>query len=181
MLKKLINKYRSTTDLNRFLIIGGSLFLLWRVFRKWMILEGQYMEFTNTWASAYLIIANFVLSILGYDTSVDPSMNKLWLTGASQSIEVVYDCMGINLFFIFMIFIMAYPGRLRTKLWFIPTGIGLIFLLNSLRMAALAVIAANKYHLLDLYHHFIFQGVIYLIIFVLWWWFSSINKEALNP
>jgi exosortase/archaeosortase family protein len=180
MLKKLINKYRTTTDLNRFLIIGGSLFLVWRVFRKWMLLEGQYLEFTNIWAKAYLNIAGFVLSVFGYDTSTDFSLNKLWLTGASQAIEIVYGCLGVNLLFIFMIFIMAYPGKLKIKIWFIPAGICLLFILNALRMAALAVVAANKYHLLDLYHHFILQGVIYIIIFALCWWFSVINKKAIT-
>lgn len=176
--QNIINKYRTTTDLNRFIVKGGSLYLLWRVFRKWMILKGQFSDFTDVWAAVYLRIAHFVLTILGYDTTVNYPLRKLWITGASDAIEVVYDCLGVNLFFIFMVFIIAYPGKILTKLWFIPTGFVLIFVLNAFRMAVLTVIVSKTPHLMDLYHHFIFQGVIYLFIFLLWWIFSSVlNKR----
>lgn len=176
MLLKLLDKYRSTTDLNRFLIKGGTLFLLWRMFRKWMILHGQYTDFTRVWSEIYLRIARFVLTLTGFDTTVNYSLRKLWLTGADNAIEVVYDCLGVNLFFVFIIFIIAYPGKFKIKLWFIPLGVVVIFLLNALRMAALTLIVAKHPHLMDLYHHFIFQGLIYIAIFAMWWKYSQIAK-----
>ena len=177
MLKSVIHKYKSTTDLNRFLLKGGSLFLLWRVFRKWMILHGQYTHFTEVWATVYLKIARFVLTITGFKTEVSYPERKLWLVGSSDSIVVAFDCLGVNLFFIFMIFLLAYPGRVKYKCWFLPMGLLGIFLLNALRMAALTVIVAHHPDQMDLYHHFIFQAVIYLFIFTLWWWFSKLEKR----
>ena len=177
MLKSIIQKYKSTTDLNRFLLKGGSLFLLWRVFRKWMILHGQYTHFTEVWATIYLKIARFVLTIAGFKTEVTYPERKLWLVGASDSIVVAFDCLGVNLFFIFMIFLLAYPGRIKYKSWFLPMGLLGIFFLNALRMAALTVIVAHHPDQMDLYHHFIFQAIIYLFIFTLWWWFSKLEKQ----
>lgn len=176
-LKQLISKYNATSDLNRFLIKGGILFMMWRVFRKWMFLKGQYSEFTDIASVVYLKVARFFLDILGYETSVSFSERKLWIKGADNAIQIIYDCLGINLFFIFMIFILAYPGNNKVKLWFIPLGIVDIFLLNSMRMAALTPIVANKPHLMDLYHHFIFQGVIYFYIFAMWWLFTKIGSK----
>lgn len=177
MLNLLITKYKDTSDLNRFLIKGGSLFLCWRIFRKWMILHGQYTHFTEVWAKVYLKIARFVLSLFAYDTTICFPDRKLWLTNASEAIVVAYDCLGVNLLFIFMIFIVAYPGSIKRKAWFIPLGIAIIFLLNSLRMAALTIVVAKHPDQMDLYHHFIFQAVIYLCIFALWWWFSNLDKK----
>lgn len=177
MFVKLLDKYRNTTDLNRFLIKGGSLFLLWRVFRKWMILKGQYTDFTQVISKVYLKLAYSFLRIFGVDVTADYSCRKLWVTGSENAIEVVYDCLGVNLFFIFAVFIVAYPGKLKTKLWFIPFGFAVIFLLNAMRMAALTLIV-NKYpEQMDLFHHFIFQGIIYIGIFAMWWWFSKIGRD----
>ena len=109
------------------------------------------------------------------DTSVSYIERKLWINGANDAIEIVYDCLAINLFFVFMVFIIAYPGKLKTKLWYIPFGIVVIFILNSMRMAALTLIVAKNPHLMDLFHHFIFQGLIYVFIFLMWWYFTKIG------
>nr|MDA3927648.1 exosortase/archaeosortase family protein [Prolixibacteraceae bacterium] len=142
MIRKIYDKNLITSDLNRFLIKGGTLFLLWRVFRKWMILKGQYTDFTQVVSEIYLRLAQFYLTLFNFKTSVNFSERKLWITGASNAIEVVYDCLGVNLFFVFTIFLVAYPGILKHKLWYIPSGIVVVFLLNSLRMAALTPIVA---------------------------------------
>ena len=177
MFKKIIQKYKSTTDLNRFLIKGGPLFLAWRMFRKWMILHGQYTHFTEVWATVYLKISRFVLTISGFETTVSYPDRKLWLSNANNAIVVAYDCLGVNLLFIFMIFIVAYPGRVKLKVWFIPFGVVAIFLLNAFRMAALTVVVAKHPDQMDFYHHFVFQGFIYFFIFALWWWFSKLDKK----
>lgn len=179
MLNKILNKYHQISDLNRFLLKGGSLFLLWRVFRKWMILDGQFTDFTQVVSVGYLRIARFFLNLFQYNTSVDYSTRKLWLNGSEQAIEIVYDCLGVNLFFVFLIFMLAYPGKPKIKAWFIPMGFAVIFLLNSMRMAALTVIVDCCPSKMDLYHHFIFQGLIYLGIFAMWWWFTFFqNKKS---
>lgn len=175
-MKELLTKYRQSSQLNQFLIKGGLLFLLWRVFRKWMLLKGQYLEFTDYWADIYLLIARLSLRVLGFKTEIDYSVNKLWLSGANEAIVVVYDCLGVNLFAIFTIFILAYPGNLKTKAWYIPAGLAVIFLLNAWRMAALTLVVARWPEQMDLFHHFIFQGLIYLVIFAMWYFFGKNPK-----
>jgi exosortase/archaeosortase family protein len=177
MFKKFINKYKKTTDLNRFLIKGALMFIVWRVFQKWMILHGQYTDFTQFASTLYIRSGSFFLKTFNYDVSVNDQARKMWLTGSDQAVEIVYDCLGINLFFVFLIFLMAYPGSLRTKAWFIPLGFLIIFLLNSMRMAALTIVVDCCYHQLDLLHHFVFQGIIYLAIFGLWVWFSAMKQQ----
>lgn len=177
MFRKIIDKYKQTTDLNRFLIKGGTLFIVWRIFQKWMILEGQYTNFTQLASSLYLKTGSFFLNLINYDVTVNYPQRKMWLVGSEQAIEVVYDCLGINLFFVFLVFLLAYPGKIRTKRWFIPMGLIVIFMLNSMRMAALTIVVNCCYHRLGFLHHFVFQGIIYLVIFGLWVWFSNFKQE----
>jgi exosortase/archaeosortase family protein len=167
-IKQIGHSYKETSDLNRFLIKGGTLFVAWRVFRKWLFLWGQYGDFTQIFSLAYLKVSSFFLSLFGIRYHVDLASRKLWVVGSPQAIEIVYDCLGTSLFATFLIFMLSYPGKLKTKMWFIPMGLLIIFLLNAARMAALTVVAYRWYRLLDLFHHFIFAGLIFLSIFVLW-------------
>jgi exosortase/archaeosortase family protein len=177
MLHRLIEKYKQATDLNRFLMKGTVLFLAWRVFRKWLIVKGKTSAFTQAVSWLYLKTSRFFLTVFGFDTQMNLEERKLWLTGASESIEVVYGCLGINLFAVFLVFIIAYPGKLWLKSVFIPAGFILIFLMNALRMAALTYIVDKWHEHTDLFHHFIFQGLIYVGIFIIWLYFIQLGNK----
>jgi exosortase/archaeosortase family protein len=169
--------YLETSDLNRFLIKGGVLFMVWRVFRKWLLLEGEYSVFTQQFSLLYLNVSQFFLNVFGFETASYFSGRRLWIAGSNQSIEIVYDCLGTSLFFTFLIFLLAYPGRIRTKLWYIPMGFAVIFVLNAARMAALTVIVSRWPNRMDLFHHYIFQGFIFASIFLMWILFIHISKQ----
>ncbi len=181
MIKKIIERYKKTSELNKFLTKGVILYFLWRIFRKYMLLWGQYEDLTYAFAALYLKVSDFFLRITGFESLVDYDTNKLWIKGSENSIEVVYDCLGINLFVVFAIFIVIYPGKLISKLWYLPSGLIIIFILNAMRMSAMAYIADVKPQNFDVFHHFIFQGVIYIAIFLMWFGFvrlSAKNQKA---
>ena len=177
MFKRILAKYNETTDLNKFLIKGIALFMAWRVFRKWMLLNGEQTEFTHWFATIYLKVVGFLLSFLAFDPIIDYPSRSLWLEGSTHSIYVAYDCLGVNLFFIFLIFIVAYPGLIKHRIQFVISGFLIIFLLNSMRMAALAWIVSKWPEKMDFYHHFVFQGVIFAAIFAMWFMFSQLNQK----
>ncbi|HPR33090.1 MAG TPA: exosortase/archaeosortase family protein [Prolixibacteraceae bacterium] len=177
MLRSLFAKYKASSDFNRFLIKGTLLFLAWRVFRKWMLLKGQYTAITQLGATLYLKTSRFLLSLFGMDTVVDYGERKLWLVDASEAIEIVYDCLGINLFFVFFIFMLAYPGSLKIKSWFIPLGFLSIFLMNAARMAAMTILVEKHPQHADFYHNFLFQALIYIGIFLMWMLFVRLNSR----
>lgn len=148
----------------------------WRAFHKWYYMNESFGKISDILAVWYLKVANFFLQILGVETGVSVPECKLWIKGANESVQIIYDCLGINIMAIFMIFMLAYPGKIKIKAWFIPTGLLAIFILNAMRMSALAGIVNKWPHLMDLFHHFIFQGVIYLMVFGLWYWFIGMNR-----
>jgi len=176
-LHNLIEKYRKASELDRFLVKGASIYIIWRIIRKYMIVWGQYEDFTNSFSKIYLTISEFFLSIMGFETYADYEEKKLWINGSLESVEIVYDCLGINLFFIFTIFILAFKSRILTKLWYIPAGLTIIFLLNAIRISCLTYIVFAHPENVDLFHHFIFQGIIYMCIFLMWYAFVKLTAK----
>ncbi len=181
VLTRIWKTYKETSQLNRFLIKGGVMFMAWRVIRKCLFLWGQYGEFTQIFSYAYLKVSAFFLKLFGVSYNVEYASRKLWVVGSNQAIEIVYDCLGTSLFATYLIFMLAYPGKLKTKVWYLPMGLAVIFLLNAARMAALTVIANRWYSLLDLFHHFIFAGFIFLAIFILWVIFVRSQSSISTP
>lgn len=180
MLKKIIEKFNKSSELNKFLTKGVVLYFLWRIFRKYMLLWGQYEDYTSAFAGLYLKVSDFFLKFLGFASIADYDTNKLWIKGSENSIEIVYDCLGTNLFAIFLIFIIIYPGRLISKLWYIPSGLIVIFILNAMRMSAMAYVAYVKPQNFDVFHHFIFQGIIYISIFLMWFGFVRLSAKYIK-
>lgn len=155
------------TPLDRFLIKGGLLYILWRFYRKFSIIHDLNGELTDRVADFFLFVAKLFLYILGEKPQVDYVQNTLELS-ASSSVVVVYTCMGVNIILMFIFFLIAYPGNLKSKLWFAPVGITIIMLLNAIRMGLLCWTLEYFPEKFDLMHHFIFQGMLYFSVFLLW-------------
>jgi exosortase/archaeosortase family protein len=65
-------------------------------------------------------------------------------------------------------FVLAFPGPWQRKLWFIPLGMALIWVLNVLRVAALALNHHYAHQSVDFNHHYTFTFMVYACIFGLW-------------
>lgn len=78
-------------------------------------------------------------------------------------------CNGAGLFAVFLIFLLAYPGPWKHKPWFAILGILSIHLINAVRIAALCLIVAVDYELLNFNHDYTFYVVVYGWVFLLWY------------
>lgn len=90
-----------------------------------------------------------------------------------KTLTVADACNGLELMALYVGFIICFPAPLKRKLIFGVVGCGLICLLNILRCAALVGIFVHYRSYLDFSHHFAFQIIIYLFIFLLWYIFSK--------
>jgi len=77
-------------------------------------------------------------------------------------------CNGVGLFAVYLIFLVAYPGPWKHKIWFGPLGLVTIHLINALRVAALCLIVKYDYELLNFNHDYTFYVVVYGWVFLLW-------------
>lgn len=121
-----------------------------------------------------------ILHFLGYTTFKVLSDNEFQVIGidGSNGVWVGAACNASTLFFLFAVFVLAYPGHQKSKIWYVPLGILSIHFLNILRVTALALIAFYKPELLDLNHTYTFTFIVYGYIFLLWMLWA--NKYALK-
>jgi len=162
----------------RFLLLAAGLYVLWLLIYFLVI-----KEFTS-WD--YLLNANIVelsnelMTAFGFETYVDTESDHVVLMmheGLNTGVWVGDECNGFKLFSIFSIFIIAYPGKWKTKLWFIPMGIIFVHIANIIRVCCLAYISNYHPTYLDFNHLYTFTIFVYGIIFLLWLWYARKNKS----
>ena len=92
-------------------------------------------------------------------------------------VQIGAPCDGVALFALFAIFILAFPGPFLRKLWFIPTGIGLLHLANIVRVIVLARIQATSPEWLEFNHDYTFTVLIYGLVFALWYLWTVMGRK----
>lgn len=152
----------------RFIISAGFLYtflyLLYQFFIKKYTLYDQ--KFIGTIIQSSDSILHF-MSFKTFKVLQNRDMQVIGIDG-SNGVWIGSPCNGINLFFLFSVFIVAYPGKNSNKIWYIPSGILLIHLMNLLRVVALCLISKYYPAFLNFNHTFTFTFIIYTIIFFLW-------------
>jgi exosortase family protein XrtF len=134
-----------------------------------------------------VLLGSFVLKGLGYDLIPTPpedvSIRTIGIDG-THGLWIGDPCNGLTLFALFSIFVIAYPGPIRKKAWFIPLGLISIHLLNVLRIVALSIIVTYDYAYLDFNHTYTFSIIVYGYVFFLWYlWAGNLanrRKESRN-
>ena len=84
-------------------------------------------------------------------------------------VQIGAPCDGVALFALFAIFILAFPGPIFRKAWFIPAGIALLHLANIGRVVFLTRIQATSPEWLEFNHDYTFTVLIYGLVFALWY------------
>lgn len=153
-----------------FLVVAAALYTIWLLIYYLVI-----KSYTNwDWALNYNIVAfaKEFFALFGTQTHINMESDHVILlldAGNYRGIWVGDECNGFKLFSIFSIFIIAFPGKISSKIWFIPLGLILIHLANIFRIMALVLI--NNYYpeYLDFNHLYTFTIFVYAIIFLLWY------------
>jgi exosortase/archaeosortase family protein len=78
-------------------------------------------------------------------------------------------CDGVVLFALFSIFLLAFPGPARHKVWFIPAGVAALHLVNIARVIALLFVQYYAPDWLQFNHDYTFTVLVYAIVFALWY------------
>src|ERR1039457_5278403 len=126
-----INFKNKTT---RFFIYASILYLGWYLLYQWFV--KPHTQIDEKLIS--LIIANtaFILKLFGfsvYQSIEDSNLQLIGIDGA-HPIWIGSPCNALTLFMFFTLFVIAFPGSVKRKLWFIPLGIIIIHFTNVLRV-----------------------------------------------
>ena len=102
--------------------------------------------------------------------------NSIYIKETSSLVKIVWSCSGLKQMFVFFCIIAFYPGSDKHKLWFIPLGILLIWILNVLRISGIIALFEHYPNNFDLFHE-LSKYVFYFVIFMFWvFWEEKIRK-----
>lgn len=150
----------------RFILIATAMYLVWFFgYERWLALDGR-LDTALCIQIAHSSAA--LLRTFGFDASLDAVSPSVLLMNKKAAVIVGVPCNGLVLYALFAGFVLAFPGPWRRKLWFIPAGMALIWVLNVLRVGALALNHHYAHQSVDFNHHYTFTFVVYSCIFGLW-------------
>lgn len=170
--------------LARFLLIGAGSYLSWYALYEYYLRPHSAVD---RWVIHRIVKGTEkLLHFFQYDlipyTQVE-FMNRVGIEG-SLGVTVGAPCDGMILFGLFAAFILAYPGPVKHKLWFLPAGIVGIHGINIARVAALAIIVDVNPDWLSFNHDYTFTVIVYGFVFLLWYlWvqrFASGRQPAIK-
>ncbi|MFZ5553430.1 MAG: exosortase X [Bacteroidota bacterium] len=156
----------------RFVILFSLLFVLWYVvYDLWLHPEGSIDQWI---IDQTIILSTGLLESMGYVITTDG--NREMAVEGSSGVRIGDNCNAITLIALFSGFVLAYPGRLKRKLWFIPAGILLIFFANVIRISVLAIFASWSRDWVEFNHTYTFTLLMYGLIFLMWlWWVEKLS------
>lgn len=159
----MFKQFQNLSPIYRFLLVFAMLSVFWYLLYKFILSE--YTNFDMFVVDATLSLSKSILQLLGHNTFIEGRAIRVAGTGG---LWVGDNCNAISLFALFAGFIISFPGQLKSKLWFIPLGILIIYFLNCLRMVVLAILDVYSRAWTEFNHSYTFTIIIYGCIFMLW-------------
>ena len=160
------------------MIIGVGGYLVWLCIYYFII--KPYTNWDYLLDYNIVSLAHETFSLFGVQSHIELESEHVILLldkGNFRGIWVGDECNGFKLFSIFTIFILAFPGPIKKKLWFTPLGIIIIHLANVFRVIALLLINNFYPQYLDFNHLYTFTIFVYAIIFALWYWWAKKHSD----
>ncbi len=163
----------------RFLIVFVSIYLVLNTF------YGLYINYYSPTADPVTkSVANQTVWILSFfdPTITDyPSIFVEYIPISNDRenvISVFEGCNGINVIIVYLSFLVAYKGPVRLFFAFLTLGSIGIHLLNLLRLTLLYAAAFYFPEYLYFFHKYLFTGIIYAMVFVLWFFWTKKIKDG---
>ena len=136
------------------------------------------------WMSEHIAsVVYMFLQWFGYD--VERIGDTIVRFANGNGARIVWSCTGIKQSYIFFCIILFSRGPWKHKLWFIPLGIVVCYVVNIIRITGLNMIIYNHREWFDFLHEHLFKYLFYGILFLLWmWWeekFASLSGKKATP
>lgn len=167
-----------------FLIFIGTFFaayiLLTIIYKSYL----SSFESSNIDGITAIVGANvyWLMDAFNCDVLIRKSLSEAYLEvwyNKDYVIRIVEGCNAVSVMILFISFILAFSGKLRTTLLFILSGTLFIYILNVIRIALLAVLLFRYPEKLHLLHGVLFPLIIYGLVFALWiFWVNKFSKYA---
>lgn len=121
-----------------------------------------------------------LLNSFGYEIQMlphpdEPSIEVI--VNGKYLARVVEGCNSISVVILFVSFIIAFSGKLKTTFFFILSGSVLIYAINLIRIVVIAMALYHYPEQKDILHTVVFPAIIYGLVFMLWiFWVNRFSK-----
>jgi Transmembrane exosortase (Exosortase_EpsH). len=163
---------RIATFVGKVLAFYGIWYILYDL---WLLPDGtldRWLSLNVAWMSGEL------LDGLGFGAVVDG--RGIALPGV-RGVRIANGCNGLSTLGLFMGFVLAYPGRARRRLWFIPLGVLAVYATNVGRV--MVMLLAQKYWpaAFGPLHGFGLTTIFYVVVFGLWVAWANYGGDPDRP
>jgi exosortase/archaeosortase family protein len=150
----------------RFGLLCGAFILLWFLGTAYGL--GGDSALDDALCHQLAAASAWGLRAAGWAATTDVVQPRLLVLNGQPSVIVGAPCDGLVLYALLAGFVLAYPGPARRRLWFIPLGIVALWLLNIIRIIALALNHQYSPETFEFDHHYAFNTVAYAALGGLW-------------
>ncbi len=136
--------------------------------------KSQKKEDVFKTASITRLVANQTIDVLtffGYRVKTvqhDKEVSMKLLIEGKYIARVIEGCNSISLIILFISFVVAFTGSLKSTFLYIIVGSIFIYIVNVLRIAFLTVMIYKYPQQLGILHDLVFPAIIYGTVFLLW-------------
>lgn len=180
-MKELFVKYKAVIRfILVFLLVYVSLSILYKFYLQFSDGSKFYPDYLTNLVA---IQTEHMLTSFGYNAAVlphvtEPSM-KVFINDKFIA-RVIEGCNGLSVIILFLSFVIAFSGKLKTTFLYILSGSVLIYVVNLLRIVILTMGLYHYPKYEDVLHTVVFPSIIYGLVFLLWiFWVNRFSK--LNP
>ena len=161
------------SPLARFVLTALAVYAAWFVvYDLWLLPDGRLDRAVALGAA---VVARGSLGVAGAD--VWGAGRVVGLAGG-DGVQVADGCNGLSTTGLFVGFVVAFPGPWRSRAWFLPSGIAVLFVVNAVRVAVLAGLQVGAPGWFDATHTFLATSVFYVVVFGLWLAWSKLGERA---
>jgi exosortase/archaeosortase family protein len=182
-----LKKYWQNPSLRFVILFLGLFFLLYyfNIFYMGIAAPGNYyvpflaehLDYISGFRNLLISISAGILRIFGYQVFTSETTLHAYDAGG---ITVVYSCLGFGVMSFFVAFVLAWPEKnMNSKLWFIPTGLILIQVLNIARFIMITLFWRTSPYRSWIDHHTLFNFILYVVLLAaIYFWINSKDNRA---
>lgn len=179
MLKKMSTKYPETYFIAKLLLLfcvfyfGSQLWIgITSKGNYYSAFADTYLNYIAWLRTSLLKAAGVICMVFGHKTAIENEISLRIIGG--YKINMVYSCIGIGVMSCWAAFALAFPSQLKRKAKWLIGGLLVIWLLNSIRVAALLLLVNSTRNTKAFpQHHTVFNIVSYCIVVVMIYFYTK--------
>ena len=169
-------------QLVRFVLVGLIGYVAWyTAYSAWL----RPATLLDEWVIHSMVVATEgFMDAIGWEVlpAMETGLRHRVGVAGTPGVQIGDPCDGVVLFALYALFLIAFPGPWRHKVWFIPAGIAVLHAVNIARVIALLFVQYAAPEWLQFNHDYTFTVVVYAVVFGLWYawvrWFALAKSPS---